>query len=150
MPSSEEYKIKSGVIFCLQQKGDTSGNETINPLQPYFLVYIRNSKDVRYTFAQPKQILDIYRLLCNNQNQVYQELCHLFNQETQNGYDMKFYNHLLDNAFNSITKTFQKRSYKELQNSRSAKLINKNKQVKSTQDFDLITWLVIKDEEVVM
>ncbi|MFM6254893.1 MAG: hypothetical protein ACKPEQ_38135, partial [Dolichospermum sp.] len=39
-PTQKEYDvIKPGIIFCLQQMGNTSGNEQVNPLQPYFLVY---------------------------------------------------------------------------------------------------------------
>lgn len=63
--------IAPGVIFCLRQLSaarsadsqDASGAETVNPLQPHFLVYVRDDGNVRFTFAQPKQILDIYRLL---------------------------------------------------------------------------------------
>jgi hypothetical protein len=145
VPTNPNYPtIKSGVIFCLKQKGDTNGNEQINPLQPYFLVYIRNSLDVGFTFAQPKQILDIYRLLCSNQSQVYEELCYLFNQETEEGYNMSKYNQLLESAVNSITKTFKSRSLKGLFNSgKGSFLPSKNQQVNSTNDFELITWLVI-------
>lgn len=146
VPTNPNYPIiKSGVIFCLKQKGDTTGNEQINPLQPYFLVYIRNSLDVRFTFAQPKQILDIYRLLCSNQNQVYEKLCNIFNQETENGYNMTQYNQLLESAVRDITQKFSIRSHKQLQTSRSAKLISSQKKAKSTQDFELITWLIIKE-----
>lgn len=145
VPSSGENNIiKPGVIFCLQQKDDTTGNEQINPLQPYFLVYVRNSQDVRFTFAQPKQILDIYRLLCSNQIKVYEELCYLFNQDTENGYNMTKYNQLLESAVNSITKTFKSRSVKNLFNTgKSGKIPIKSQQVNSGTDFELITWLVI-------
>jgi hypothetical protein len=100
---------------------------------------------VRFTFAQPKQILDIYRLLCSNQTQIYQELCDLFNQETNNGYNMGKYNQLLVIAVDSITKTFKNRSLKGLFNSgKGGVLPSKNQQVNSTNDFELITWLIIK------
>jgi len=32
----ERKIIKPGVVYCLKQKGDTDGNEEVNPLQPYF------------------------------------------------------------------------------------------------------------------
>lgn len=145
VPNNPSYPIiKPGVIFCLQQKVYSNSNQTINPLQPYFLIYVCNNKNVRYTFAQPKQILDIYRLLCNNQNQVYQELCHLFNQETDNGYEMTKYSQLLEFVVTSITKTFKNRGLKSLFNTdKQGKIPEKSQQVTKSSDFELITWLVI-------
>ncbi|HRA74340.1 MAG TPA: helicase-related protein, partial [Flavobacterium sp.] len=69
--------VKPGIIFCLRQLGDSVGNEKVNPLQPYFLIYIRNDGTVRYNFTHPKQILDIYRLLCTGKNEPIQKLCDL-------------------------------------------------------------------------
>jgi len=144
-PSHPAYpQIAPGVIFCLRQVGDTSGNETVNPLQPYFLVYVREDGVVRFTFAQPKQILEIYRLLCGDKKSVYEELCNLFDQETQNGSDMTIYSRLLEKAIDSIVHTFKKRALSGLLAGRGGLLPDAQKQVRSTGDFQLITWLVIK------
>ena len=60
VPVREEHLwLRPGVIFCLRQAGDTEGGEAVNPLQPYYLVYIHETGDVRYGFAQPKQISGI-------------------------------------------------------------------------------------------
>ena len=66
---AEKEIIKPGVIFCLRQKGDSDGNEKINPLQPYFLVYIRDDGTVRYNYTNAKQILEIYRLVCQRRTE---------------------------------------------------------------------------------
>ena len=66
VPTIRRTADRAGRDLLLRQKGDTSGNETVNPLQPYFLVYVWDDGTVRYTFAQPKQILEIYRLLCSD------------------------------------------------------------------------------------
>ncbi|MGL4377176.1 MAG: helicase-related protein [Microcoleaceae cyanobacterium] len=146
-PASENAIIAPGVIFCLKQKGDTSGNETVNPLQPHFLVYIREDRVVRFTFAQPKQILEIFRLLCRDKTQAYQSLCHLFDKQTNNGENMSVYNDLLQGAVDSITRTFQKRLASNLfKSGKGAVMPEQKKQVTSKTDFDLITWLVIQDE----
>ena len=131
------------MIYCLKQKGDTSGNETVNPLQPYFLVYVWDDGTVRYTFAQPKQILEIYRLLCVQKTVPYEALCSLFDHETQNGRDMSRHSALLEKAVNSIAQTFRKRAVSGLMSGRGGLLNHSNKQVSETTDFDLITWLVI-------
>jgi len=145
VPTNSEYPIIApGVIFCLKQKGDCLDNKTLNPLQPYFLVYVRENKEVRLTFAQPKQILEIYQLLCAGCTVPYEELCNLFDRQTNNGFDMSLYNDLLQRAVDSIAGIYSKRLIGHLLSSRSAVLVEQAHQVKATTDFELITWLVIK------
>ena len=144
-PPSDSPVIAPGVIFCLKQAGDTRGNETVNPLQPYFLVYIRGDGVVRYTFAQPKQILEIYRLLCLGQDDPNEILCNLFDEETQGGSDMSRYGDLLEKTVESITHTFKKRALGALRSGRSGVLPEIGKQVTAATDFELVTWLVIKE-----
>jgi len=147
VPTNKDYKLMApGIIICLKQKGDSSGNETINPLQPYFLVYIRDDKQVRFTFAQPKQILEIFRLLCAGKGIAYEGLCNLFDKETCNGSDMKKYADLLEKAVDSIIRTFQKRTIGSLQAGRDGVLIDQSKLAKNTGDFELVSWLVIRNE----
>jgi hypothetical protein len=145
-PADPAYPvIAPGVIYCLRQKGDTAGNEAVNPLQPYFLIYVREDKQVRFSFAQPKQILEIYRHLCLNRTTPYQQLCDLFDQETRHGNDMALYNELLEKAVASIEQTFTKRNATQLiTGGRGGVLVAQQKQVSQSTDFDLITWLVIK------
>lgn len=116
----------------------------MNPLQLYFLVYVRDDGIVRYTFAQPKQILEIYRLLCAGKATPYEALCNLFDQETHNGSDMTRYGELLQKAVESISHTFKKRALTGLLSGRAGILIEASKQVSTTTDFELVTWLVIK------
>lgn len=136
--------IKPGVIYCLKQTGDSSGNEKVNPLQPYFLVYIRTDGTVRYNFTHPKQILDIYRLLCTGKNEPLQELCDLFNEETNNGLEMKEYSDLLLNAIAAIKGSFKRKNLSMLTSSRSASIIPSDKQIDGSGKFELITWLILK------
>ena len=131
-------------MFCLKQKGEPKSGDTVNPLQLYYLVYVRDDGTVRFGFAQPKQILEIYRLLCTGKTAAYEQLCQLFDNETNNGADMKLYNKLLVAAVDSIAKTFQKRVAAGLQTSRDFVIPNQHEQARETTDFDLITWLVIK------
>ncbi|HEY9711296.1 MAG TPA: helicase-related protein, partial [Oculatellaceae cyanobacterium] len=145
VPTNPDYPVVApGVIFCLKQKGDSSANKTVNPLQPYFLVYIREDEEVRFKFAQPKQILEMYRLLCVKRTVPYETLCNLFDQQTNNGTNMTLYNNLLQRTIDSIIGTYNKRMIGHLQSSRSAVLVDQRQQAKETTDFELITWLVIK------
>ena len=136
--------IAPGVIFCLRQKNESKENEKLNPLQPYFLVYIRDDGVVRFNFAQPKQILEMYQLLCCDRNQAYEQLCMLFDQQTNGGSDMKVYNDLLEQALEKISHTYQNRVIRNLMSDPSAVFPKNSEQINSNNDFDLVTWLVIK------
>ena len=136
--------IKPGVIFCLKQKKFSEDNEVVNSLNPHFLVYIRDDGDVRFNFTNAKQILEVYRLLCQGKEKPYKELCDLFDTETNNGSDMSKYNDLIQKAIKQIVRVFKKRNFSKLTNSRDAKIIPKSQSVDDMDDFELITWLIIK------
>jgi SNF2 family DNA or RNA helicase len=143
-PQPEHQVIAPGVVFFLMQKGESKSGDTVNPLQPYYLVYVRDDGIVRFSFAQPKQVLEILRLLCGGKASAHEQLCQLFDTETKNGTDMSLYNKLLASAVDSIAKTFQKRVAAGLQSGRDFVIPNQSEQAKDTTDFELITWLVIK------
>ena len=147
VPTHTEYQtIKAGVIYCLQQHTRDASQETINPLQPYFLVYIRDDGVVRYNFTAPKQILEIFRTLCQGKSAPYAQLCDLFDDETAHGQDMQRYNDLLKHAVTAIAKQFSVKNIGQLLSGREGKLLNSQSAIKHTSDFELVTWLVIKEE----
>ena len=143
-PNPEQKVISPGVVFCLRQKGEPKSGATVNPLQPYYLVYVLQDGTVRFSFAQPKQILEVCRLLCAGKTAAYQELCNLFDAETSNGADMKRYSKLLAATVDSTARTFQKRVAAGLQSGRGFVIPDQQEQARQTTEFDLITWLVIK------
>ncbi len=136
-------RIAPGVIFCLRQKAGIEETQSVNPLQPYYLVYIRNDGVVRYTFTHPKQILEIYRELCAGQAEKISRMCDLFNDKTQNGADLEFYTGLLEQAVRAVTATYKKRNLAGLTQSSTALIPKLQDQINNTTDFELITWLVI-------
>lgn len=138
--------LKPGLVLCLRQKTgiQTQNIERINPLQPYFMVYIKDNGEVHYNYTHAKYILEIYRMLCKDKANPYQKLCDLFNKETQNGADMKPYSILLKKAIEQIVNLYQQRKTKILQSGRKGIIPKIQEQVKELEDFELITWLVIK------
>jgi len=142
--AAEKEIIKPGVIYCLKQKGDTDGNEEVNPLQPYFLVYVRDDGTVRYNYTNAKQILEIFRLLCQGRREPYEKLCELFNQETDNGVKMDKYVELLRKAATEVVHVFRRRGDHRLTTDRSALLIPKENQVNDLESFELVTWLIVR------
>ena len=141
---AEKKILKPGIIYCLKQKGDTDGTEEVNPLQPYFLVYIWEDGQVRFNYTNAKQILEVYRLLCQGKTEAYQELCDLFNSETRHGAEMNRYTELLKKAVNEIIQVFRKRQNQKLTTDRAGLLIPIDKQIKEMNNFELVTWLVIQ------
>ena len=141
---NEKEIIKPGVIYCLSQKRQSDDNEAVNPLNPYFLVYVRDDGTVRYNYTNAKQILEIYRLLCQNQRQPYEELCDLFNMETSNGANMDKYSDLLGKAVGEIVRVFRKKGNAKLTSDRGAIMIPKSKQINELDDFELVTWLIVR------
>jgi hypothetical protein len=145
VPTNPEYVvIRPGVVYCLKQKGEGAESDAVNPLQPYFLVYIQDDGVVRFGFTHPKQILEIMRGLCSGQNSAYEELCRAFDDQTRNGMQMDFYNDLLNKAVKSIEERFKKRLAGNLLTDRAAVLPAQAQQVTDKTDFELITWLIIR------
>ena len=145
---ADQGVMRPGVIFCLRQVMESttepSATTSVNPLHPYFLVYIRDDGQVRFTFAQPKQILEIYRLLCAGRESPDESLCAVFDQETAQGLRMEQYSTLLKDALNSIVQTFKRRTGALLQSGRGGVIVAQNQQATPDTEFELVTWLVMK------
>lgn len=147
-PHPEYAAIQPGVIFCLKHREAPESGEQVNPLQPYYLVYMRDDGNARFTFAQPKQILECFRHLCAGKTLPYAQLCDWFDRETGNGTNMSRYSELARKAALSVSKTFKRRAATPLQHDRRAVLLPQQEQVTGDTDFELITWLVISEGEV--
>jgi hypothetical protein len=134
----------SGVIFCFQQESEIGQAEKVNPLQPFYLVYVRNDGVVFYSFVQAKQMLETFRGLCKGNNKPFDDLCRQFNQETNEGANMAFYDELLNQALSEIKRNFQQRNTSNLFSGRSGTLLNFQEDKFDSSNFKLITWLIIK------
>ena len=147
--STEHASAKPGVIYCLRQQNHqpAQGHEAVNPLTPYFLVYIQADGAVRYNFTAPKQVLDIFRALCQGKTEPYTELCKLFDADTQHGQDMNAYSALLDKTVAAIVAQFTRKNAANLFTGRGGKLMDATRAVKNNSDFELITWLVIQPSQ---
>ncbi|MCP5496791.1 MAG: DEAD/DEAH box helicase family protein [Leptospiraceae bacterium] len=142
--NKQNKTVSPGVIFCLRHKVGTASSESVNPLQPFYLVYVQENGDVRYKFTHAKQILDIYRALCVGITSPIEKLCNQFNKETDNGKNMDFYNKLLVKSIEETVGVFQKKNLLALTTSRHSVLPSKKEQIKDVDDFELVTWLIIK------
>ena len=148
-PDPHIPKGQPGVIFCLRLKSqtgdsDSGDSENLNPTHPHFLVYLLDSGDVRFSFAAPKQILQLFRELAGKQESANEALCDLFDANTKSGADMSHYDSLIQNALDSIERTFQRRATATLLASRGAVLPTAAETPSAdSDDFELLTWVVI-------
>ena len=140
--------IKPGVIFCLKQTSEAADNEEgrkLNPIHPYYLIHISDESKVSIGFTNPKRILERFSRLCVEKKQHDQDLCNWFNEETDNGNDMTIYEMLLDTTLNSIRKEYNRTVNDQLDASPAALLPTAEDQITEKTEFELITWLVIRD-----
>ena len=117
---------------------------TVNPLGNHFLVYLHDDGAVRYTFAQPKQCLRLFRDLAAGKSGADEHLCDLFDAATRDPAGMERYNRLARLALASIARTFHQRSAASLLAGRDGKLPAADETPGDGEDgFELLTWLVI-------
>ncbi|MAL56608.1 MAG: ATP-dependent helicase [Brevundimonas sp.] len=142
----EGRTVDPGVIFCLRRRPSDPNPEQakINPLDPYYLVQLRDDGKVRVGFGQPKPILDAYRVLCLGQGEPFEELCNAFDDETDYGEKMDRYDTLIRAAVASIGETAASRTLASLAGSRGARVPDADAQARRSLDYDLITWLIIR------
>ncbi|SPD74780.1 Helicase conserved C-terminal domain protein [uncultured Desulfobacterium sp.] len=156
-PRADIPACRPGAIFCLRFGKDTGiqkdqgGNEAqptdsakINPLSPYYLVYVHDDGTVRFSFAQPKESLLLMRGIAAGETAPLIQLCDLFDAATKEGSDMSHYNSLIQKALASIQHTFRRRAAAALLSGRGGMLPTAAETPAQDQgDFELITWLVI-------
>ncbi|MDD9811539.1 MAG: helicase-related protein [Gammaproteobacteria bacterium] len=145
-PSVLSNIASPGVIFCLRQKNSPQGKSVRNPLKEYYLVYVRDDGEVRYNYTHAKQILEIFGELAQKQDAPLLPLCDIFDIETQNGRDMGKYDTLLDRVITAISRKFDRQVAGTLAY-RNAVVPTKAEQPQTAENFELVTWLVIKDGE---
>lgn len=148
-PASDIPMARPGALFCLRHKGqrEASANEKVNPLAPHYLAFVHADGQVRLAFTQAKTILSLFRELALGKTEPYEQLCRLFDRQTEQGAKMDDYDRLLRSAVDSIANTFQKRAAGGLQRGRDFVLPKASDQVAPNSDFELLTWLVILDSE---
>ena len=104
--SSEE--LPEGVIFVLKNVNNSVNIDNQNRIHPFYMVYISMDGDIICDYLNPKQLLDDIRLLCRGKKEPNVDLCHIFNEETNDGKDMYEISNLLRETIHSIIDTKEK------------------------------------------
>ena len=142
IPSKLEDELKPGVIYCLRQRKYSSSDVGKNSLYPYHLVYVQDDGTILYSHDNPKKILDSLKLLSVGQKEPIKKLVQEFNNETHNGNDMSQYTDLLEKAVFDIQGRVEEKGIDALFTLGNPNFFDK--QVSSVNDFELVTFMVIK------
>ena len=131
-----------GVIFVLRNINNSINIDNQNRIHPFYMVYISVDGEVVCDYLNPKKLLDTTRLLCRGKSEPIMPLCAKFNEETDDGRNMKEMSLLLSNAINSIIDVKEESDIDSLFSSGgTSALMNA---VSGLDDFELICFLVIK------
>lgn len=134
-------EAERGVIFCLKQINEEIKPSEFNTLNPYFLVYVKESGEVLLNFIQSKKILDIYKKVCLGENTLFPDLISEFNRETNNAKDMSKFTNFLEKTVENIVGKEEAKGLDSLFSFGETVL---NNSVQNMDDFELISFLVIK------
>lgn len=134
-------EAERGVIFCLKQINEEIKPSEFNTLNPYFLVYVKDSGEVLLNFIQSKKILDIYKKVCLGENTLFPDLISEFNRETNNAKDMSKFTNFLEKTVENIVGKEEEKGLDSLFSFGETVL---NNSAQNMDDFELISFLVIK------
>ncbi len=136
--------IKPGVIFCLKRVESDTESRKSNPIEPYYLLYVYNTGEIAIGYSNAKEVLSIYRMLCIERAEPYEDLCEIFNSITTNGSDMHFISELLNTCINGIKEEARSNSKKTVSFDRSLKVFAKENQKRNTEEnFELVSFLIL-------
>ena len=134
VPATEENP--EGVIFVLRNINNSVNIDNQNRIHPFYMVYIRTDGEVVCDYLNPKKLLDTIRLLCRGKSEPLMPLCAKFNEETDDGRNMKDvsqHHHDGVKEESDIDSLFSAGGTSALMNA-----------VSGLDDFELICFLVVK------
>ena len=133
---------KPGVIYILKNRNAGVNIDKTNLLHPFYMVYIADDGTVICDHLQPKKLLDVMRHVCKGQDKPDKERCAIINRETCDGRKMQHYSDLLAKAIDSIITVKEESDIESLFSvGETTALLS---EVKGLDDFELITFLIIR------
>ena len=140
VPADEENP--EGVIFVLRNINNSVNIDNQNRIHPFYMVYIGADGDIVCDYLNPKKLLDTVRLLCRDKEAPVLSLCRKFNQETDDGRNMREVSELLNDAINSIIDVKEESDIDSLFSAGGTSALMSN--ISGLNDFELICFLVVK------
>lgn len=138
-------ELEPGVIFVLKNLKEDININGRNRLHPFYMVYISDEGEIILNHLEPKKLLDSFRLLAKDKKEADKNLCREFNKETKNGKKMEKYSNLLEETIKSIIEVKDITDIDSFLSGEDTSFINDR--IEGLDDFELISFLVIRDED---
>lgn len=140
VPATKE--LPEGVIFVLKNVNNSVNIDNQNRIHPFYMVYMGIDGSVICDYLNPKQLLDDVRLLCRGKKEPIKDVYTIFNEETDDGRNMKEMSELLSDAINSIIDVKEDSDIDSLFSAGGTSALISD--VSGLDDFELICFLVVK------
>lgn len=140
VPATKE--LPEGVVFVLKNINDSINVDNQNRIHPFYMVYISADGEIICDYLNPKKLLDEIRLLCKGKNEPIEEVCRIFNKETDDGRNMSEVSALLNEAIASIIDTKEESDIDSLFSGGGTSALLSD--ISGLDDFELICFLVVK------
>lgn len=140
VPATKE--LPEGVVFVLKNINDSINVDNQNRIHPFYMVYISADGEIICDYLNPKKLLDEIRLLCKGKNEPIEEVCRIFNKETDDGRNMAEVSALLNEAIASIIDTKEESDIDSLFSGGGTSALLSD--ISGLDDFELICFLVVK------
>ncbi len=137
-----ELGIEEGVVFILKNINTDVNIDNTNQLHPFYLVYIKENSEILSNHLNVKNTLDVVRAISRGISDPLPEVFSAFNSETDDGKDMGKYSKLLGSAIESILNVKDASDVDSLFSGGGTTALRNT--VKGLEDFELITFLIIK------
>ncbi|MDE2708641.1 MAG: helicase-related protein [Chloroflexota bacterium] len=137
-----------GVLFLLRQRnsGTRTRERTISPVHPFFLVFIKADGTIRFGAGGARQVLETFERAAVGVTRPLMALCDEFNMETKQGKDMREYDDLVTKVLGHVRQAEYSTAASSLSRDapRGGVLPKVSETPRSPEDFELVTWLIIK------
>lgn len=139
VPATKE--MPPGAIFILMNRVDNINHDRKNRLHPFYMVYMGIDRTIVCDHLNPKKLLDLMRFACKGKSVPYKDLCKIFNEETQDGKNMRAMSELLSEAIDSVVNQNEQSDLNEFLNGKDSFSTVKSS---GLDDFELICFLVVR------
>lgn len=132
---------KPGVIFVLKNVNKGVNIEDRNYLHPFYMVYVGDDGEVVCSHLQPKDVLDVMRQMAREKTEPDFAICRAFNEETDDGRDMRRVSALLQDAIASIINAKAQGDIDSFFGGGQTTFLAAN--ISGLDDFELICFMVV-------
>ena len=131
-----------GTIFVLRNASGNIDRLSGNPIHPFYLVYVGEDGSILHGYATPKDILDEMRRICRGVKAPLEDLCRVYNAQTDDGRDMAAQTNLLASAIGSIVEGKNESDIDSFFSDGTTSFLEND--IEGIDDFELVCFLVVR------